>query len=952
MSNLNFILFCSYFFKIGLLILSVFVSEIVSGQSCIDTIKHAANLYQIGHLEELIQLQIGRSCKDSERIELYRFQAEAYAALSQLDKAKAKIEAILKINQVFKPKFNDSERFKRLYQIIKRQNNTTLITTVTKYPDSLDMVAANVHIITHQEIEQRGYLNIGEIFYDIAGISISESSGTQHLHNRGLRTIISNQGILLLVDGVEQNNIWAQSINLLDQFPLSNIERIEIINGPQSTFYGANALTAVINIVTKKASQILPQYEPVGVIAQVTRQLISGNKDKKGNKIPKNSTMLDMTFMANLGNESILTVTAKKALIDRRNLTNQNNYIPQEKATYTDIFYRMGYNSNDSILIISDTIQEVAYTRAMSLDTTAYNKPNASKTHEYSTIDASLNINNFKFNLHFKDIQNETTNLFSDLRYLGILSTAYHDITGGFHIQYSKFVANDFYININSSYRIEKSTAYHTRLLSYQTGDLPQDSLSKNVAPFQREQTYIQQSQDFRTEIDFNYTGIDWIKIKGGLDFRNGLLQGNYLLDLEENNDDLYNYYHFFNDDLQLKDFDYQQYANLNIGSYLNLHIHSPKYKNITLSIGGRYEYIHKSPSNYTISSDTYYEEHSNKFFQGFYNEHEEDSTQFDEYHDDDDAFQSDKYDEIVNKPQYIFSPKIALVYKAKETLRDKLILKLLYNEGFQTVSQQTRLATLPSVIVNNPFISTLTKAKNFEFKANYMTNRMQLSTSIFNTNYDAVLTTKPYMIENRNISLSNSALDVSTNMIVVYEYENVKTQGIQLDAKVNIPIKNSIIDIFANYAYTNSANQLDTIIKEKEKKIRNQTIQGIAKNQFNIGLNLLTFKKRFNINIRMNYVSDRSIDSMAYSGLELSPDTKVPKYAVFHGAVTYYLPKQYLGLQLVVRNILNASYYHTGLGSADGSFYKSQLTQPSRQILLKAFFDLNRFDIFHRPKF
>ena len=52
------------------------------------------------------------------------------------------------------------------------------------------------------------------------------------------------------------------------------------------------------------------------------------------------------------------------------------------------------------------------------------------------------------------------------------------------------------------------------------------------------------------------------------------------------------------------------------------------------------------------------------------------------------------------------------------------------------------------------------------------------------------------------------------------------------------------------------------------------------------------------------------------------------------------------------VRNIFDKDYYHPELGIADGSYYKSRIKQPSRQILLKALFDLNRFDIINRLAF
>ncbi len=162
-----------------------------------------------------------------------------------------------------------------------------------------------------------------------------------------------------------------------------------------------------------------------------------------------------------------------------------------------------------------------------------------------------------------------------------------------------------------------------------------------------------------------------------------------------------------------------------------------------------------------------------------------------------------------------------------------------------------------------------------------------------------------------------------------------------QIDAKLNIPIQeNSAIDIFANYAYTDSKNELEEVIP------------GIAKHQFNVGANWLTLDERLNVNLRMNYVGDRSIEAESYAGLALSPTTIIPAYTVFHGAITYYLPRQHLGFQLIARNLFNTTYYHTGIGAADDLYYRARIRQPRRSFYLKLLFDLNRFDVYHRPIF
>ena len=70
---------------------------------------------------------------------------------------------------------------------------------------------------------------------------------------------ISSDYIQILIDGVP--SIGRLSGNLsLDRFTLLNIERIEIIKGPSSSLYGSAALGGVINIITKKSFNSLPDF--------------------------------------------------------------------------------------------------------------------------------------------------------------------------------------------------------------------------------------------------------------------------------------------------------------------------------------------------------------------------------------------------------------------------------------------------------------------------------------------------------------------------------------------------------------------------------------------------------------------------------------------------------------------------------------------------------------------
>ena len=96
---------------------------------------------------------------------------------------------------------------------------------------------------------------------------------------------ISSDYIQILIDGVP--SIGRLSGNLsLDRFTLLNIERIEIIKGPSSSLYGSAALGGVINIITKKSFNSLPDFsfnQSIGSNSTFDSNISYGQKIKKSN---------------------------------------------------------------------------------------------------------------------------------------------------------------------------------------------------------------------------------------------------------------------------------------------------------------------------------------------------------------------------------------------------------------------------------------------------------------------------------------------------------------------------------------------------------------------------------------------------------------------------------------------------------------------------------------------
>jgi outer membrane receptor for ferrienterochelin and colicins len=113
---------------------------------------------------------------------------------------------------------------------------------------------AGIIIITNDDIRNRGYTDLTEVLADLPGFDNILTNGTSYLtsYQRGYRTSFT-QRTLLMVDGMVANHLWSHDANISRQYPMSAIEKIEIVYGPTSAVYGPNAFLGVINIITKKA---------------------------------------------------------------------------------------------------------------------------------------------------------------------------------------------------------------------------------------------------------------------------------------------------------------------------------------------------------------------------------------------------------------------------------------------------------------------------------------------------------------------------------------------------------------------------------------------------------------------------------------------------------------------------------------------------------------------------
>jgi vitamin B12 transporter len=107
-----------------------------------------------------------------------------------------------------------------------------------------------VTVITSEEIEQHQWHHVNDVLEQVPGLILLQSGSPGKVTSVFLRGAGSSQ-VLVLVDGVQVNSPYFGGINFED-LTTDNVERIEVIKGPQSPLYGSESIGGIIHIITRR----------------------------------------------------------------------------------------------------------------------------------------------------------------------------------------------------------------------------------------------------------------------------------------------------------------------------------------------------------------------------------------------------------------------------------------------------------------------------------------------------------------------------------------------------------------------------------------------------------------------------------------------------------------------------------------------------------------------------
>ncbi len=129
------------------------------------------------------------------------------------------------------------------------------VSTATKKDQLIEKVPATVRIVTAGDIQERAYHSLEDVLQDLPGFQFRNIQGfNSYSFQRGAPS--QNNLILVLVDGIQINELSSGGFYGGYQYNLQNVKQIEVVYGPSSALYGTNAISGIINIITKDAEDL------------------------------------------------------------------------------------------------------------------------------------------------------------------------------------------------------------------------------------------------------------------------------------------------------------------------------------------------------------------------------------------------------------------------------------------------------------------------------------------------------------------------------------------------------------------------------------------------------------------------------------------------------------------------------------------------------------------------
>ncbi len=178
------------------------------------------------------------------------------------------------------------------------------VTSASRSSKRISELPITIYVVTREEIIRNHYNSLTDIIKSLPGMLVSQPGSGELGEGFKLRGLIGNLYTMILVNGLPVKPSAVVGMPVGAQLPVRQAERIEIIYGPAAAIYGADAVSGVINIITKEAEKGTFAMGDMGLGLHDYR---NGNF-MVGGKSGKNKNVLQYSFYGGLSEVSDLNV--------------------------------------------------------------------------------------------------------------------------------------------------------------------------------------------------------------------------------------------------------------------------------------------------------------------------------------------------------------------------------------------------------------------------------------------------------------------------------------------------------------------------------------------------------------------------------------------------------------------------------------------------------------------
>jgi iron complex outermembrane receptor protein len=145
-----------------------------------------------------------------------------------------------------------------LFSPIYSEEIEEIVVTALKRSSTVADTPASITAISSTEIEDKGITDMHDLKHMVPSMNFTNVLGAQNITIRGIGQFNGNPGVSVSTDGVFQSRAHSSQLGEMD------LERVEVLRGPQGTLYGRNSIGGVVNLITKNPSQDRDGYIKLG----------------------------------------------------------------------------------------------------------------------------------------------------------------------------------------------------------------------------------------------------------------------------------------------------------------------------------------------------------------------------------------------------------------------------------------------------------------------------------------------------------------------------------------------------------------------------------------------------------------------------------------------------------------------------------------------------------------